>query len=117
MAPSPAAGELPDLPVWLQEVCRDHDLLFLGGLAICRRCGGMRSGAAYRGAALLSTPCTAQLPPHCRQRLRRALQGTPPEGHGNWPDGSPAGPLKAWRLKPLTSGWTHCWQDAEPEDE
>ena len=90
--------KFPDLPEWVQQSHQTHQLLWISGLLVCRRCGGTRTADLYKGKTLLLLPCEGLMPVHRERRLRQAKAGKPPEGHQRWPDGSPAGPRPVWAL-------------------
>ena len=71
--------------IWVHKLTGTHDLLWMGGLVYCNRCGGTHTGAGGdRG--LLTKNCEKAAAGGTLTRLRAMILGKLPKNVGNWPD-------------------------------
>ena len=78
----------PALPGWVQSVHASHQVILVGGVASCLRCGGIAASALGCATSMLKKPCRGFVPQNGGHvsRLQQLSQGRLPQQLTEWPD-------------------------------
>ena len=98
----------PALPGWVQSVHASHQVILVGGVASCLRCGSIVADAARE--SMLKKPCRGFLPQGSTgqmSRMQQLGQGRLPHSLTEWPDAlaTPRDARPVYQLRHTGSEW------------